>query len=121
LNEAVSNGAGRSEDKGEIMRSVLLTILTVLSGVFAVQNVAQVPITFIVWHTETYLAVAILAALLLGFLSGAVAVLPWGMRARKAAKGAHKRLAELEARAATPVTPPPAAGRTVATGDREHA
>ena len=81
------------------MRSVLLTILAVLGGVLAIQNVAQVPVTFVVWHTETYLAVAILGALLLGFLIGAITVLPWGMRARKDAKGAHKRLAELEAHA----------------------
>lgn len=91
------------------MRHVLLTVLAVLSGVFAIQNVAQVPITFVVWHIETYLAVAILAAMLLGFLIGALTVLSWGLRARKDARDAHKRVAELEARVAVPALVPAAA------------
>ncbi|MBX3680118.1 MAG: LapA family protein [Rhodocyclaceae bacterium] len=98
------------------MRSVLLTILAVLGGVFAIQNVAPVPITFVVWHAETYLAVAILGALLLGFLIGAITVLPWGIRARKDAKGAHKRLAALEARTGTPGAPSPTTSGSVADG-----
>lgn len=102
------------------MRSVLLTILAVLSGIFAIQNVAQVPITFVVWHAETYLAVAILAALLLGFLIGALTVLPWGMRARKEAKGAHKRVAELEARATSPAGTAMAGQPTIPGGDRRR-
>lgn len=103
------------------MRSVLLTVLAVLGGVFAIQNVAQVPVTFVVWHTETYLAVAILGALLLGFLIGAIAVLPWGMRARKDAKGAHKRLAELEARAVSTAPPAPAKPTATVSGSRDRA
>ena len=82
------------------MRSILLTILIVLGGVFGLQNVQEVPVTFLLWQTSTYLAVALVAALGLGVLIGVLLILPWGLRHRKQARSA------LAARPAPPFKDP---------------
>lgn len=78
------------------MRNALLATLVALAVVFGLQNIHPASMTFIIWHVETALAFALLGAFLLGAAVGALLVLPWGMRARREARGAQRRMAELE-------------------------
>jgi uncharacterized integral membrane protein len=78
------------------MRAAFVTGLLILAAVFGLQNVGSIQLSFIVWQVETRLVVALAIALLLGLSVGALLVLPWGVRAKKAAKGAGRELARLE-------------------------
>lgn len=68
------------------MRNIALTTLIVLCGVFGLQNIQEVPVTFLLWQTSTYLALALLAALALGVLIGVLLLLPWALRQRRKAR-----------------------------------
>lgn len=78
------------------MRNVVLTILIVLALVFGMQNTTVVTLNFVVWHVDAMVAIAIIVALALGVLIGILLLLPWGLRARRDAKGSRRRVGELE-------------------------
>lgn len=75
------------------MRNTLLAILVVLAVVFGLQNIHPVSLTFVVWQTDTALTYALLGAFVLGLAVGVLLVLPWGFRARRAARSASRQLA----------------------------
>ncbi|PKO51255.1 MAG: DUF1049 domain-containing protein, partial [Betaproteobacteria bacterium HGW-Betaproteobacteria-20] len=58
------------------MRNTILTILIVLASIFTIQNMHPVELLFIVWSIKTVTALAIIIALVLGMLIGALLVLP---------------------------------------------
>lgn len=78
------------------MRSIILTILIVLAAVFAVQNMDSVELKFIIWSVKTVSALAIIIALILGMLIGALFVLPAVMRNKRVVKQSKKQISELE-------------------------
>ncbi len=89
------------------MRNVLLAILTVLAAVFGLQNIHPVSLTFIVWTFDIALAWVLLAAFVLGLLIGTLLMLPSRIRARREARSANRRVAELERDVHAPVAAVP--------------
>jgi uncharacterized integral membrane protein len=88
------------------MRNVLLAVLVVLAAVFALQNFHTVELSFVIWHFESSLSVALLLALVLGVLIGALAMLPWTLRTRKEVRQVRHQLADAVAHPATPRSSP---------------
>lgn len=80
------------------MRNIVLTILIVLATVFTLQNMHAVELVFVVWHINTVVALAILVALILGILIGALLVLPAVIRNKRASKQSRLHAEELETR-----------------------
>lgn len=78
------------------MRSIILTILIVLAAVFAAQNMHQVELVFIIWSVKTVSALAIIIALILGMLIGALFALPAVMRNKRVAKQSKQQISALE-------------------------
>ena len=73
------------------MRNVVLAVAIVLAGVFALQNMQPVSLTFVVWRLETTVSVAWLAAVMLGIVIGALTMLPSVWRARREVRAAHRQ------------------------------
>ncbi len=92
------------------MRNVLLTVSTVLAAVFALQNFHTVELSFVIWHFQISLSVALLLAVVLGVLIGVLAMLPWTLRARKEVRHARHQLADAAAHPAQ--LPAPASRKT---------
>ncbi len=86
------------------MRNVLLAVSLVLAAVFALQNFHTVELSFVIWRFESTLSVALLLALVLGVLIGALAMLPWTLRTRKEVRQVRHQLADV---ASHPVPPQP--------------
>ena len=78
------------------MRNTILTILVVLALVFTVQNMHPVELVFIAWSVKTVSALAIIIALVLGMLIGALLVLPAVLRNKRATKHSKEYAADLE-------------------------
>lgn len=78
------------------MRSIILTILIVLSAVFTLQNMHPVELVFVVWSIHTVTALAIIVALILGILIGSLLVLPAVMRSKRAVKQSKQQVSALE-------------------------
>lgn len=78
------------------MRNILLTLLVVLAAIFTMQNMQSVDLTFIVWSVKTFVALAIIIALVLGILIGALLVLPTVMRSKRATNQSKLHATELE-------------------------
>jgi len=100
------------------MRSIILTILIVLAAVFAAQNMHDVELVFIVWSIKTVSAFAIIIALILGMLIGALFALPAVMRNKRVVNQSKKQISELEhvisqQKIPTPVATDPTDGPTV--------
>ena len=77
------------------MRNVLLAVSLVLAAVFALQNFHTVELSFVIWRFESTLSVALLLALVLGVLIGALAMLPWTLRTRKEVRQVRHQLADV--------------------------
>lgn len=78
------------------MRNTILTILVVLASVFTIQNMHPVELIFIVWSVKTVTALAIIIALVLGMLIGALLVLPAVLRNKRATKHSKQYATDLE-------------------------
>lgn len=78
------------------MRNTILTILIVLASIFTIQNMHPVELLFIVWSIKTVTALAIIIALVLGMLIGALLVLPTVFRNKRATKQSMRYAAGLE-------------------------
>ncbi len=78
------------------MRNTVLTMLIVLATVFTIQNMHPVDLLFIVWSVHTVTALAIIIALVLGMLIGALLVLPTIIRTKRVSKESRKYAADLE-------------------------
>lgn len=81
------------------MRQTIIISLLVLAVAFSLLNVEPLTIELLFWRIDTLVAVAVIVALALGIVVGAVLMLPWGLRARRALGEARRQLAELEQRA----------------------
>ncbi len=83
-------------DSDNLMRNIILTVLIVLSVVFAMQNMHPVELVFIVWSVHTVTALAIIVALILGILIGLLLALPAVIRNKRAAKHSKQQVSALE-------------------------
>lgn len=81
------------------MRQTIVISLLLLAVAFSLLNVEPLTIEFLFWRVETLVAVAVIVALTIGLVVGALLMLPWGLRERRAHRQAEQRLAELERRA----------------------
>lgn len=81
------------------MRQTIVISLLLLAVAFSLLNVEPLTIEFLFWRIETLVAVAVIVALTIGLVVGALLMLPWGLRERRALRQAEQRLAELEKRA----------------------
>jgi lipopolysaccharide assembly protein A len=78
------------------MRQTVVITLLLLAVAFSLLNVAPLTIDFLIWRAETLVAVAVIGALTIGLIVGALLMLPWGLREHKALKLARQRIAALE-------------------------
>lgn len=81
------------------MRQTIVISLLVLAVAFSLLNVEPLTIELLFWRVQTLVAVAVIVALAIGIVVGAVLMLPWGMRTRRALVEARRQLAGLEQRA----------------------
>jgi uncharacterized integral membrane protein len=97
------------------MRQTIVISLLVLAVAFSLLNVEPLTIELLFWRVDTVVAVAVIVALAIGIVVGAVLMLPWGLRARRALAEARRQLAGLEQRAGRAA----GARQTPAAGDPE--
>lgn len=75
---------------------ILIVVLVVLAVVFALQNMAPVAPTFIVWQFQSPLAYVLLGAVGTGFAIAALAFLPTIVRGKFARSAGKRRIGDLE-------------------------
>lgn len=80
------------------MRQTIVISLLLLAVAFSLLNVEPLTINFFLWRIETLVAIAVIGALAIGLVVGALLMLPWGLREHRALKQARLRAAELERR-----------------------
>ena len=80
------------------MRYPLLVILLVVSVTFSVLNATPVTVNLLLWRGEMLLAVAVMVAMAVGVLLGALLMLPWGVRSRRGMKQAQRSAHDLQKR-----------------------
>ncbi|KAA3653410.1 MAG: LapA family protein [Proteobacteria bacterium] len=91
------------------MRNVLLTVSVVLAAVFMLQNFHSIELSFVVWHFQTTVAMALLWAVVLGGVIGVLAMLPWTLRTRREARHIRQQLDAAAALPKPPAAPDPRA------------
>ena len=80
------------------MLKVLVTTLTVLATVFALQNTDPVALKFIIWRFEAPLVLVLVSAIGLGIAIGALVLLPGIMKKRRIIAEHKQHIASLEQR-----------------------
>lgn len=78
------------------MLRILVPVLVVLAVVFALQNMAPVSLTFIVWQFQSPLAFVLLGAVGAGLLIAALAFMPSVVRGKFAISASKKHVSDLE-------------------------
>lgn len=75
---------------------ILALIIAIVAAVLAVQNVAAVTISFLMWNIHASLALMLIVALLAGFIIGMLVFLPGTIKGRMTASGQKKKWGLLE-------------------------
>ena len=75
---------------------IIILLFAVMAVIFAVQNVEVVPISFLLWHTEGSLALALLLALVTGVVIGLLVTLPTRIKFSRESSKRKKEIAGLE-------------------------
>ncbi len=75
---------------------ILALIIAIVAVVFALQNLATVTVTFLVWHINGSLALVLLVTLMVGVLISLLASLPGLVRGKMSASGQKKKLSAIE-------------------------
>jgi uncharacterized integral membrane protein len=78
------------------MLKVLVTTLTVLVVVFALQNTEPAALKFIIWRFEAPLVLVLLCTIVLGMAIGMLAVFPSLMKKRRKIAADKQHIANLE-------------------------
>ncbi len=76
---------------------LIILLILILAVIFAIQNSAVVPISYLIWDTEGSLAFILLLALIFGALIGLLVSLPTFIKNRKRITKQGKDIAALEA------------------------
>lgn len=75
---------------------ILILIILVVAVIFLTQNMTPIAITFIGWHVDTNLAIALLIAILAGALIVILISIPGNIKNGRNASGNKKKLSQIE-------------------------
>jgi uncharacterized integral membrane protein len=79
-----------------ILLLAVALIVSILAGVFALQNAVQISISFLLWKVDGSLALVLLVTFALGCLVSFLVLTPAMVRRRRAVSQQQKKIAELE-------------------------
>jgi lipopolysaccharide assembly protein A len=76
---------------------ILALLIAIVAVIFALQNVAGVTVTFLIWSIHSSLALVLLVTLAAGVIIGLLTSLPASVRNKWSSSGQKKKLTALEA------------------------
>jgi uncharacterized integral membrane protein len=79
-----------------ILLLAVALIVSILAGVFALQNAIPISVSFLLWKIDGSLALVLLITFSLGCLVSFLVLIPSTVRRRRAISQQNKKIAELE-------------------------
>jgi uncharacterized integral membrane protein len=79
-----------------ILLLAVALIVSILAGVFALQNAIPISVSFLLWKVDGSLALVLLITFALGSLVSFLVLIPSMVRRRRTVAQQHRKIAELE-------------------------